>query len=80
MPVQDFSIQCRHCFEDKYKYNVYNIEEMHMSKNHKARKICRRFFYRCWDRNYCILLIFTRFICKNCGHYRWNHNGMYWLV
>ena len=33
MPVQDFSIQGRHCFEDKYKYNVYNIEEMHMSKN-----------------------------------------------
>ena len=22
MPVQDFSIQCRHCFEDKYKYKL----------------------------------------------------------
>ena len=26
------------------------------------------------------LVIFTGIIAKNGSHYRWNYNGMYWLV
>ena len=46
----------------------------------KHEKSVVDFFYRCWNRNYCILFIFTGFIGKNHGYYCRNYNGMYWMV
>ena len=35
---------------------------------------------RRWNRNCCILFIFSGFIDKNYSYYCWNYNDRYWLV